>query len=138
MKVYFANESKNKITKDYLKKLVNRIEANSFEVFWPERDLAKKGSAKLQLSEHQKQITKAQIFTIILDGQPLDEQVLSDLGMAYGLASLDKPKKLLCALQIEGVKESVNKSVVNILDCIAKSEYNFIDCLKSYLRTVNK
>lgn len=114
------------------------MESNSFEVFWPERDLAKKGSAKVELAERQKQIAEAQIFAIILDGQPLDEQVISDLGMAYGLANLEKPKKLLCALQLDGVKEVGNKSAVNFLDCIAKTEYDFIDCLKSYLKTVNK
>lgn len=141
MKIFFANEAKNKIEKDYLNKLVDRMENNSFEVCWPDRNLPKNIKTEKAIKQWRlEKISAAPIFALALDGHSLDEQMFIDLGTAYSLANNDQPKKLLCAMEIAGLKpnKKTEQAVLTTLDCIAKGEYDFIDCLKSYLKTANK
>lgn len=148
MLVYFANSSYSKIEKDYFRQLAERIGNNGFEVFWPERDVViPKGkdaqkNLKLWQAEKFKRIKAADIFVLILDGRPLGAEVLFDLGIFVGQKETGKMDKLVAGLNNESHRDEIESqtpaAVLAAIDCLPRSDYDLIDCLKAYLVTRRK
>jgi hypothetical protein len=137
MLVYFLNNSHTTTDKEYFRHLVERMENNSFEVFWPEREGADTQD-KAGLAKRRQAMAEASIVVLAIGSRPLMPEEALDLGMAIGLRDQQDPPKLLAGVAMAaGNRINDHLSVVS-LDCVAKSEYDLIDCLKSYLVTVSR
>jgi len=138
MQVYLATQPKNKIEKDYLKKLVERMEANSFDVFWAERN-DKNGHDKKKLNDSRQQISEASIIVFAITGHELSQEELFTLGQTWQAKNISQPEKLIVGLNMAQKEEyNINKEVKEAIDIIVKTEYDLIDCMKSYMKTFSK
>lgn len=137
MQVYLMTKPKNKIEKDYLAKLVERIEANSFDVYWPEKD--NDGNSKKRLAETREKITGASIALVVHTGHSFSQEELFALGQAWQAKNISQPEKLIVGLNMAQKEEyNINKEVREAIDIIVKTEYDLIDCMKSYMKTFSK
>lgn len=142
MLVYFANHSHNQLEKDHYRRVVERMENNSFDVYWPERNTKLDGEGKIRrrqfLLNNFEKIKQAQIVVFVIDGRGLDDEAFLELGMTYAL-SVSGERKLIVGLQLENRGEMTDSKmgelVMSMFDNLPKTEYDLIDCLKSYLIT---
>lgn len=145
MLVFFTTSSRNRVEKEYLRKLVERIENNSFEVFWPERDLRLMSSDKMgwrkALAACQEKIDQSEAVVSVIDGHERHPFETMSIGMALAHIQSDR-RKLFVGMVLEGQNESLvavrDDAFISVFDSLPKSEYDLIDCLKSYLITKNK
>ncbi|MFH0892596.1 MAG: nucleoside 2-deoxyribosyltransferase [Candidatus Falkowbacteria bacterium] len=150
MLLYFAGPSFNQAEKEFNKKLVRKIEVLGVEVFLPQRDGAERNKPpfdKMPPDERRKAIFKldrdkisaADIFLFVLDGRVPDEGAALELGMAYADKYSRNGKKLIVGLMTDSrttfANTKLNPMLKGALDIVAGSEYELIDCLKSYVFT---
>jgi hypothetical protein len=137
MLVYFLNNSYSTTDKEYFRHLVERMENNSFEVYWPERE-GTDGQDKTSLAKRRQAMVAASVIVLAVEGRALPPELALDLGIALGLRDRQNPPKLLAGVAMAVGSRANDILASTALDCVAKSEYDLIDCLKSYLVTVSR
>src|SRR3989339_728571 len=152
MLLYFAGPLFNQAEKEFNKKLARKIEVLGVEVFLPQRDGAEKNKPpfdKMSPDERRKamfkldrdKILSADIFLFVLDGRVPDEGACAELGIAYADKYLKNGKGLIVGLMTDAraafTGAKLNPMLLGALDIVVESEYELIDCLKSYIFNIN-
>lgn len=150
MLIYFAAPLFSQAERSFNEYLTQRLEAQGFTVFLPQRDGVEKNKPpyhsmtpdeRRQALFHldKQQIFACDIFFFLLDGRVPDEGGCVELGMAYCQKELQNSKKLLLGLQTDrraatlGAK--LNPMLHVPLDYIASDEETVFQVLQQYRAT---
>src|SRR5258708_38912093 len=112
MLIYFAAPLFSQAERLFNEHLVQRLEAQGFRVFLPQRDgverdkppydaMTQEECRKAIFELDKQQIFACDIFLFLLDGRVPDEGACVELGMAYCHRELQGSKKLLLGLQTD-------------------------------------
>jgi len=144
MKIYFAAPLFCEAEKKFNQILCDKLEANGFEVFLPQRDgvekndppynmMSKDERRKAMFEMDRNKIMEADIFLIILDGRIPDEGACVELGIAYTQKYISKNEKVIAGLQTDiraaFLGGKLNPMVKVPLDFIAENETDLIEFL---------
>ncbi len=84
-------------------------------------------------------ITDASIAVVVHMGHEFCQEELFTLGQAWQIKNIEQPEKLIVALNITQKEEyNIDKDIKGSIDITVKTEYDLIDCLKSYMKTFSK
>lgn len=149
MLIYFAGPLFSKAEVDFNQNLTDKLEAEGFEVFLPQRDgVEKDREPYLSMSEDERRVAifaidkdnvlKADCLLFVLDGRVPDEGAAFELGVAYAHKILTSPSKKLVGLMTDkraafpGWK--LNPMISVPLEFIAENEEELLN----YLKSINK
>ncbi|MBV9230072.1 MAG: nucleoside 2-deoxyribosyltransferase domain-containing protein [Chloroflexi bacterium] len=143
MCIYFAAPLFSQAERRFNEHLTQRLEAQGFTVFLPQRDGAEKdppariseerGQAIFHLDKGQ--IFASDIFLFILDGRVPDEGACVELGLAYCQRELQGTKKLLIGLLTDSRSSQLNPMLRVPLDYLASNEETLLQILQQYQTT---
>src|SRR6266567_6221330 len=106
MQIYFAGPLFSQAEKRYNEQLTQRLEAEGFTVYLPQRDGVERDKpAYVAMTDEERRqaifqldkqyVFDCDIFLFVLDGRIPDEGACVELGLAYGQRELEGSKRLL-------------------------------------------
>lgn len=146
MLIYFAGPLFSKAEVDFNQNLTDKLEAEGFEVFLPQRDgVEKDREPYISMSEDERgdaifaidkdNVFKADCLLFVLDGRVPDEGAAFELGVAYAHKILISPRKKLVGLMTDTRAASqgwkLNHMISVPLEFIAENEEELLKYLKS-------
>ena len=150
MLIYFAAPLFSRAERLFNEHLTERLEAQGFTVFLPQRDGVEKDKppySSMTPEERRRaifhidkqQIFACDIFLFLLDGRVPDEGACVELGMAYCQRELQGSKKLLIGLETDSRAtfpgSRLNPMIFVPLDLIVSDEEALLHMLQQYLVT---
>jgi hypothetical protein len=150
MLIYFAAPLFSQAERLFNEYLTQRLEAQGFTVFLPQRDGVEKNKPpyismapdeRRQALFHldKQQIFACDIFFFLLDGRVPDEGACVELGLAYCQKELQNSKKLLLGLQTDSraafLGSKLNPMLWVPLDYVAPDEEILLQVLQQYHAT---
>jgi len=147
MQIYFAGPLFSQAELRYNERLTQRLEAEGFGVYLPQRDGFEKdnpankmmtpeerGQAIFQLDKQH--VFACDIFLFVLDGRVPDEGACVELGLAYCQRELEGRKRLLIGLLTDRrsafPRGELNPMVCVPLDDVVADEETLLDKLRQY------
>lgn len=150
MLIYFAAPLFSRAERLFNENLAQRLEAQGFTVFLPQRDGVEKNKPPYSFMEPEErrqalfhldkqQIFACDIFLFVLDGRVPDEGACVELGIAYCQKELQNGKKLLLGLQTDSraafLGSKLNPMISVPLDFIASDDDTLFHVLQQYQAT---
>jgi nucleoside 2-deoxyribosyltransferase len=142
--VYFAGPLFSEAEIEFNRRLVARIEALGFDVFFPQRDGAEHNRPEDVITDEQRSVAifrldstrvlEADILLFVLDGRVPDEGACIELGIAWGDKTLRNPNKRLIGLLTDSraafPQWQLNPMVREPMDAVARSQDELLALMK--------
>jgi nucleoside 2-deoxyribosyltransferase len=142
--VYFAGPLFSEAELEFNRRLVARIEALGFDVFFPQRDGAEHNRPQDIISDEQRsaaifridstKVLEADVLLFVLDGRVPDEGACIELGIAWGDKTLRNPNKRLIGLLTDSraafPQWQLNPMVREPMEAVARSGDELLALMK--------
>jgi nucleoside 2-deoxyribosyltransferase len=142
--VYFAGPLFSEAELEFNRRLVARIEALGFDVFFPQRDGAEHNRPQDIISDEQRsaaifridstKVLEADVLLFVLDGRVPDEGACIELGIAWGDKTLRNPNKRLIGLLTDSraafQQWQLNPMVREPMEAVARSGDELLALMK--------